>query len=215
MGVILIPEKLSIPDSKILNLTMIPEASVKNVLPKVYTESYVKRANYINLDPDHEFKFRSDFVIGDKPTTIELSGFALYGTNEIKSIVQLAPYTLDIDVHNNIKKFVLEIGIYDKSSNIDFKLAKLVQPHNHDKFMLSRPELTIYDMLDKTELLKKPTNSTKLFIRNTRNTLNIYDESMQLLYSYGLLAGKHLYFKLLSDANSQLQSDLILTRKAL
>lgn len=215
MGTVLIPEKLTLPDSKVLNLTWVPEADVKNIMPKVYAENYVKRSNYINLDPTHQFQFRTDYVIGDKPVILELSDYAVYGNNEVKIIFPINSYTLEVDINNNHKKFILEFGARDSETNTDYRLLEMVQGLNHDKLLLSRPTLKLFDGLEETELLSQEVLSTKLNIRCTRTTLNVYDSTMTLLYSYRFLPGKHLYFKLISVSDHKLQSDLILTRKPL
>ena len=212
MGEVLKPEKLSLPDSKVLNLTWIPEAEIKKVKTKLYIESYIRRSNYINLDSDHRFQFRTDYTVTDTPVTLDMSDYALYGVNENKTIFPIEPYTLSLDIHNNHKKFILEFGIRDNPSNTDYKLLEMVQGLNHDRLLLSRPTLKLFDGLEGTELYNQEVLSTKLYFRCTRTTLNVYDANMVLLYTFKFLPGNHLYFKLISTSDHKLQSDLILRR---
>ena len=103
MGEVLKPEKLSVPDSKVLNLTWIPEAEIKKVKTKLYIESYIRRSNYINLDSDHRFQFRTDYIVTDTPVTLDMSDYALHGVNENKTIFPIEPYTLSLDIHITIR----------------------------------------------------------------------------------------------------------------
>lgn len=216
MGNVFIPEKLSLKDSQVLNLTWLPETELKRVIktPKLYVETYVKKSNYINLDDSNQYQFRNDYGVSDKPTILDVSQYCLPGpNNEVKMIMLKSAYRLDVDISNNHKKFLLEFGIRDSESNTDYKLLELNQEFNHDKLLLSRPILKLFDGLEKTELNSLEVTNTKFFIRVTNKLLIVYDSRMKQLYTFSFIPGNHLYFKITSDTH--IQSDLILTRSPL
>lgn len=215
MGNIFIAEKMNLKDSQVLNLTWLPETEVKSVIktPKLYVETYVKNSNYINLDSSHNYQFRNDYAVSDKPVILDASQYCNPGNNEVKMIMVKSAYKLEVDLHNNHKKFILDFGIRDNETNTDYKLLELNQEFDHDKLLLSRPVLKLFDGLEKTELNSIEVTSTKFFIRVTNKVLIVYDYRMKQLYTFSFIPGNHLYFKLTSD--TQLQSDLILTRSPL
>lgn len=213
---ILKPNTMSLPDDDILNLSFLAEYDTKKLADKMYAsvESYIKRSNYKNLD-EGDYDFRNDYLVEERPTTISPVDYALPGKNELRILVTKNNFELACEIFNQHRKFKLQVAIFEKETNTEFKLFEIDQPFNHDTLLLSKPALSVYDgfgeLVNSEEVL-----NTKFSIRITKRVISFIDSNNRTVYTYRHIPGNQILFKIISEDNDNtLQSGLIISRRAL